>query len=159
MKKNGFTTIELLVCFIVISAISVSMFGVVMHYKESQQVESIRSDLLTYKYNLTKTIQDDLIKIGVESVTYNQLTSITFTFKDHTTKTLSVDRDQYLIHYGDTDYPLPNIDGLEIDQGTYFLIEPVDTTTFVTIRIPFVHPDLENRDYALFIVHPYTNTL
>ncbi len=166
MSQRGFTTIELLVCFIVVSAISISLFGVVMNFKERQQVASIRSDVTTYKNTLTKTIMDDVAKNKINYV-YSPdgtNTNIYIVYSDGEYSSIQVNPTTNTIRYSSKksyynmissylNYPLPAIPDLSIDQANYFVID--STNRFVTINIPFLHPDLKNRDYGIHIVFPY----
>lgn len=172
INKKGFTTIELLVCFVIVSAISISMFGIVMNYKERQQVESIRNDVLAYKYSMTKMIQDDIIKhkiIRVYKGEDSNSARLYIIFEDENNPGAEGDwsvieayKTKPLIKYSfkkpgisHIGYPLPDIADLKIEQGTYFTIDTVGDKTFVTIDIPFSHPDLTDKDYGIHIVFPY----
>lgn len=156
-KRKGFTTLELLICFIIIGAISVGMFTIVMNFKERQQIESIHGDILTYKYSLTKMIQDDILKNYITKVDSTN-SKITFIFDDHQTASIEVvNNGIFYSSKSDTEtpifYPLPEIPNLTIPQAQYFVIDRVDN--FVTIRIPFYHPDLEGSEYMISIIFPY----
>lgn len=68
LNNKGMTLIELLVCFVIVSAIIVSMFNVIMSYKTEEQTESIRSDIIAYKNSITKMIQRDIIQYELKEV-------------------------------------------------------------------------------------------
>ncbi len=72
MNKKGITTIELLICFVIVIVITMSMFSVVSSYNERRITESYKAEIITYKNTLTKDIQDDLIKIGITGATYER---------------------------------------------------------------------------------------
>lgn len=157
-NKKGMTTIELLICFTIVGIITASMFSLVMNYKEKQQVESIRGDVLSYKYSLTKRIQDDLIKNSVSGVKEMSSNSITIQFTDGESATLTVLGNG--VSYSSKSmtkkpifYPLPEIPNLKIQSIPYFIDDT--TSRFLTIKIPFTHPDLDNREYGIFVVRPY----
>lgn len=162
MKKNGFTTIELLVCFVIISAIAVSMFGLVLNYQENQQIESIKSEVLTYKNTMTKMIQDSIVKTKITSSVkvsgydfYVYFRGVNNQTKENVNSYIIVEKDK--IKYNFVNYPLPKIDNLEIDvNNAKYSVDKVGNTNFVTIDIPFKHPDLMEKDYSIHIVFPYT---
>lgn len=68
LNNKGMTSIEILICFIIVAAITVSLFDVVSTYKTKQQVESNKSIVLKYKNSLTKIINDDVIKYKLSSI-------------------------------------------------------------------------------------------
>lgn len=67
LNNKGMTTVEILISFILIATISASLFAIVTNYNNKRQVESDRLQINEYKNVLEKTIQDDIIKIGVSS--------------------------------------------------------------------------------------------
>jgi hypothetical protein len=84
MKKinnRGITTIELLLCFILVSIITISMYSTISTFNQKRMIESYKSEIYTYKNLLTKDIQDDFIKIGLThalySKSYDSTTNIT----------------------------------------------------------------------------------
>lgn len=75
LNNKGMTTVEILVSFILISMISATLFTTVSNYNMKRQLENNKLEINTYKNLLTKTIQDDLIKIGVQTATVQRFTS------------------------------------------------------------------------------------
>ena len=41
LNKKGITSVELLVCFIIISTIVVSMYNLILNYRNREQIEEI----------------------------------------------------------------------------------------------------------------------
>ena len=72
MNRKGITTVELLICFIIVMIITISMYSVVSAYNERRILESYKEQITTYKNTLTKDIQDDLIKVGLTGATYER---------------------------------------------------------------------------------------
>ena len=72
MNRKGITTIELLLCFVIVMIITVSMYATVSAYNDRRIIESYKEQITNYKNTLTKDIQDDFIKIGVSSATYER---------------------------------------------------------------------------------------
>lgn len=65
LNNKGMSTIELLVSFVLLVILVVSIYGTVESYKNKQNIEGYNLEIMTYKNLLTKTIQDDLVKIGL----------------------------------------------------------------------------------------------
>ncbi len=68
LNNKGMTLLELLVCFIVVSSVVISMFNLIMHYQTDEYIESVKSDVIDYKNNITKIIQNDIIKHELKAV-------------------------------------------------------------------------------------------
>lgn len=75
LNNKGITTIELIVSIVLIMMVASSLFSTITAYNEKRQVEGYKAEVLTYKNNLTKLIQDDFIKIGVTKASYKRYTS------------------------------------------------------------------------------------
>lgn len=107
LNNKGITTIEILISFVLLAIIVVSLYGTVESYKNKQNIESEKNQIMTYKNLLTKEIQDDLIMKGLIDVTIdykefkkdastNAITpetyTVNFSFKDGTKSQLIVKR-------------------------------------------------------------------
>lgn len=139
LNNKGITTIEVLVCFVLVVIITVSIYTVVSDFNEKKIVEGYREELLNYKNLLTKEIQDDFIKIGLTHATYEKEEIgeknryiLHCSLKDGTERVLIVEQllakssyhiggsttsnDEFLIQYGD---PANIIDWELPDLGSY----------------------------------------
>lgn len=76
LNNKGMTAIEILVTFVIVAIIVVSMYDGILDLKNKETVASYKLSLVTYKNLLTKDIQDDLIKIGLSSVSTTPLKRI-----------------------------------------------------------------------------------
>ena len=102
LNSKGMTTVEILVCFVLIVIITVSLYSTVSSYKNKQQIESYKEKIYTYTNLLTKEIQDDLIKKGVVTANiteskksgnpYYFIDTIELVFRDGSKKNLIVER-------------------------------------------------------------------
>lgn len=154
LNERGISTVELLVCFIIVTTIVISMFDLIMNYKNRQQVESINSQMVTYKNTVTKVIEDDIVRHGgISSVTREENT-FNITFRDGQEATLFFETKESdgevwgsVTYQGErfstTDIPdmtfrlTPN----EEDSNELAFSECNGSGTFV-LQIPFSHPDL-----------------
>lgn len=137
LNNRGITTIEVLICFVLVVIITVSMFSTVSSYNSKRNEERNKEEINTYKETLTKEIQDDFIKIGLINVDYNKETSddkttthtVDCILKDGTERRLEIiqrftkstyhpggteeEDDYYMIKYGTPDdmieYPIPDL--------------------------------------------------
>lgn len=68
LNNKGITTAEVLVCFVLIVLISMSIYSIVDTYSNRHRIESFKEKIVTYKNLLTKEINSDLIKKGLNAV-------------------------------------------------------------------------------------------
>ncbi len=68
LNNKGMTTIEVILCFVIVIIISVSMFSTVSSFREKEEVESVKEELLTYNNLLMKEIEDDFIKRRLSNI-------------------------------------------------------------------------------------------
>lgn len=65
LNNKGITTIEVLVCFIIVVVITVSMHSTISYYSQKRLYESYKQKVINYKNILTQEIQRDVINIGL----------------------------------------------------------------------------------------------
>ena len=73
LNNKGITTIEVIICFVLIVIITVTLYATVSTFNEKRIIEEYKEEVVSYKDTLTKTIQDDFIKIGLSYVKYEKL--------------------------------------------------------------------------------------
>ncbi len=125
MKKlntKGMTIIEVLISFVLIMIILIGLFSIVMSYRDKATKEALKEEYISFKDIVTKDIQNDILKRGLQKVTQVEPASscgvdiiqcINLSFKDGTNKNLfvydkqTVDavRNKY-IQYGDQKYKI-----------------------------------------------------
>ena len=136
LNNKGMTTVEVIICFVLVVLITVSMYTTISSYSTKVRTEENKAVILNYKEVLTKDIQDDFIKIGLVAADYSREVEdntvkyvVNCTLKDGTERRLeiyqsftessfhpvgSADADDfYMIKYGTPEdmieYPLPDI--------------------------------------------------
>ena len=147
MNQKGFTTVEVLMCFVIVSIVMMSLFSTISAFNEKKNIESDRAKIYEFKNSLTYTIQKDIIKSGLtfasisrEGETTGDSVGITYilkmTFKDNNTKVLRVHQrftktpyrvngtsnqdDEFYIEYGpENDTIFYNLPHLGETKGTY----------------------------------------
>lgn len=74
LNNKGITTVEVLLCFILITIISTSLFSTVSMFNEKRIEESYKSKILVYNNTLTRIIQKDFIYYGISSANIEETT-------------------------------------------------------------------------------------
>lgn len=70
LNKKGFTIIELIMSFVFSSILAVSLFAVILNYRDSEVNTSIETRLLAFKSELMIDVEQDIQKYGLESIDY-----------------------------------------------------------------------------------------
>ena len=110
LNSKGFTTIEVILCFVLVVIITTSIYTTITSFNQKRITEEYKSKMYTYKNLLTKEIQDDILKKGLVSVDLSNTTNdpdatgkeykkIIFNFRDGSSKTLLV-----IWRHGKSDY-------------------------------------------------------
>lgn len=144
LNNKGITTIEVIICFVLIVIVTMSMYSTISYFNEERLIENYKEQIYSYKDLLTKDIQDDFIKIGLTHADYNKkvdssgktIHTVNCTLKDGTKRKLIIEQklaksshhlagaqhanDEFMIRYGtDSDlieYPLPDL-GETVQNG------------------------------------------
>lgn len=157
LNNKGITTIEILICFVLLAVISTSLYNTVSIYRNKQILEGEKEKIYTYKNLLTKEIQDDVIKKRLIRANKDSYNKLTLTFNDGTSANLVVDINGNKISYDGVDYPLPNFgkntSGEKVLKIYRCDIEIASSSDFLTINIPFMHPDFGTK-YGIFVAAP-----
>lgn len=161
VNKKGITSVELLVCFIIISAIVVSMYNLILNYRNREQIEEINNEVISFSNNLQKEIQTDLIMGHLMEV--NNLSddgysaTLVFNNPNSYTTTISINPNTGVISYGKTgdviDYEIPGIADLMLspDSKIEYL---AGSNGYLKITIILTHPNFENGTYSFMINCP-----
>lgn len=72
LNNKGITTIEVIICFVLVVIVTISMYSTISYFNEKRLIENYKEQVYSYKDNLTKDIQDDFIKIGLTKATYKK---------------------------------------------------------------------------------------
>lgn len=70
LNNKGITTIEVLICFVLVVIITVSIYATVSSFNEKKILEGYKEEIYNYKNLLTQEIQDDFIKVGLTQASY-----------------------------------------------------------------------------------------
>ena len=175
LNSKGFTTIEVILCFVLITIIATTMYTTITSFNQKRITEQYKSKMYTYKNIITKQIQDDILKNGLLSVEKKPLyvnsdkisiQEVKLNFKDGSSKTLIIEfrhtksdyhpgstvtnkDDYYMIKYGGSNqikYPLPELGESKSSTG-----QIVKDLSISNVKIT-----TNNNVFALFIglYHP-----
>lgn len=148
MNNKGFTTVEVLVCFVVVSVVMMSLFSTISAFNEKKIQESYRSRVYEFKNGITNVIQQDLIKRGLS---YAKVTDNNYSPGDDVGKKYVVDltfRDgvqKQLIVYQRFTKTTYRIEGTRNQDDTFYIEYgvPIDNTVgLMPDMIRYDLPDL-----------------
>lgn len=175
LNNRGVTTIEVILCFVLVSIIAMSMYSVVSAFNEKRIEESNRSKLLIYKSTLTQKIQNDFIKNGLvdAKITENReglkrKYQVDMYLKDGSKRRLLVSQqsarcksdntcvsDEFKITYGPLDnmedFDLPNLGETKgicqsVDVDCNFKVDPGGNVTTKDLKINNVDIRISNEN-------------
>ena len=165
LNKKGITSVELLVCFIIISTIVVSMYNLILNYRNREQIEEINNEVVSYANSLQEVIQGDLVMghlVSVSNVS-NDGYKATFTFDtpNSYTTTLTINPSSGVISYGRSgeviNYEIPNIADLMLSRDSK--IEYLSGFNgYIKITIILNHPNFPDETYSFMINCPVNYT-
>ena len=100
LNNKGLTIMEVLLCFVLVSIITASMYTVISVFNEKRIQEKYKEEIFTYKNLLQSDIENDFINVGILSAkvektgpTNGSLTyDLTVTLTDGTKRKLIVQR-------------------------------------------------------------------
>ena len=67
LNNKGVTTVEVLICFVLVTIIATSLFSTVSMFNEKRIEENNKAKILIYSNTLTRVIQKDFITYGLAS--------------------------------------------------------------------------------------------
>ena len=161
LNKKGITSVELLVCFIIVSTIVVSMYNLILNYRNREQIEEINNEVIAFSNNLQEVIQSDFVMghlVSVSNVSEDGY-SATFTFDtpNSYTTTIKIDPDRGVISYGKSgdviDYEIPGIVDLMLSSDSKITYIPA-SNGYIKIDIILTHPNFSDETYSFMINCP-----
>lgn len=161
LNKKGITSVELLVCFIIISTIVVSMYNLILSYRNREQIEEINNEVISFSNNLQEEIQSDLIMghlVNVTNVSADGYSAtLTFDNPSNYTTTITINPSSGVISYGRAsdviNYEIPGIADLMLSPDSK--IEYITGVNgYLKITIILTHPNFTNETYSFMINSP-----
>ena len=72
LNNKGFTIVEVLITFVLVSVVSISLFSTISAFNEKRIIESHRSKLYEYKNSILTRVQTDFIEKGLAHVSISK---------------------------------------------------------------------------------------
>ena len=163
MKNKGFTTIELIVSFSLVTIITILLFQLVFVLKDLYVYSGMRIKLLTKAAKINIPINDDIANKILMSGRKISDTEIELCFSDSTCKSFSFDPTEKTITYGDLTQKL--VEGSEFGNiiiKTETFISTYDTKTLnsmLTIKLPIYTSLIKGEDFGVNIVYLYNSNV
>lgn len=159
MKKNGFTVVELIVSFTLVSIISIILFQLIFSLKDLYVGGDIKTTLLNKQGIMTKKINDDLTERTLLGISGCGVSCLNFAYSDGNSQLL-VDVAASTITYDD--YTMKLSEGSEfgeLDFSNYAISSTPNTSnSFFNLNIPIVSKFFDS-DFGIHIVKLYDSSL
>lgn len=157
MKNNkGFTLIEIITTFSVITVVITLLFQIIISLRELYIKGDLQTTLLTKQGIITKKINDDLKELKLASITSCGAFCITFHYQTGVAYNLSLNIENNQIIYHDYTWELP--EGARIGTVNTTVYKDASSATgpnaILKIEVPISHKLLE-KDYGLFTLYQY----
>lgn len=166
MKNLGFSTIELLVSFVIISLIALAMFKTVIDLTDQIDQYEKMSEIAIVRGTVLNDVKKDLIQRKIYGVNLCGCSCLDIVFQDLNVKRLIVNSEEKTIKYGNKAERLPD--------GYYFLYNLMNINDFITYKsttltMPVLKYNTilnikvairnlkDNNIYDINIIHQYDN--
>lgn len=161
LNNKGITSVELLVCFIIVSTVVVSMYNLILNYRNREQIEEVNNEVVAFSNNLQEVIQSDLVMghlVSVSNVSVDGYSAtLTFDSPNNYTTTITIKPNEGVISYGKSgdviDYEIPGIADLMLSPDSSIEYIPA-TNGYLKITIILTHPNFTDETYSFMINCP-----
>ncbi len=144
LKKNGFTTVELMISFVIVAAIVITMLMTVLSIREAQYSESVYGTVMSAKNSITKHIQDDLTKRKINTVSYDTNTNTLYFRTDDKNRSITIEK-QCITYLNERScLPILNEDDTLLVYDLENIYYEWDNG-YLILKVPIIHPDLEEK--------------
>ncbi len=158
MKNKGFTLLELIVSFVLITVLSLALFRTVLGIQKIQKQTIYQNQFKSLSIVLNNEIQNDFYKDKITSVTACGTNCYDILYQGKGTVRISIDRDNDTIRYGDIKEKLPEgyilYDDLDIEQ---FTTSESGYNSYFVLTIP-IKSSLESNLNDLKYIYLYDST-
>lgn len=162
MKNKGFTTIELIVSFALVSVMMILLFELVMNIKTLYLVSGIKTELLTKQALMTRKLNDDLTEYDVTSIVNCGVDCIDITYSSGTTKRLSVDVINGIYTYGNSTIKLIHDSSFLVPTLTFDISYNAGVSEFdayFVVKIPVEHKLYKGEDFGVTAFYQFDSRI
>ena len=151
-NKKGFTLVELLVSFVLITVVSMTLFRTTLSLQKKQQVNLAKNKYKAFTVVLNNSIQKDFLTDRILSIKTCGINCYDIVYEKKGNINLALNRETNVISYGTTVQELPD-DYLFYDDisVTYFNnIGAPGLNSYIVLSLPVkssLQPDLEEIKY------------
>ena len=71
LNNKGLSIVEILLCFVLAALITASIYSIVDNFSSNKQIESDKKEIIVQKTTFTKSILDDTVGLGLQSINVN----------------------------------------------------------------------------------------
>ncbi|MDD4027837.1 MAG: prepilin-type N-terminal cleavage/methylation domain-containing protein [Bacilli bacterium] len=161
MNKKGFTLVELIVSFAMISILSLVVFRTTINIQQKQSRNIAYSNYVTFYSAVNNVLQNDLVNKTIEELEFCGRNCYKIKYEGEESKELSIDIENKLIRYGGFIERLPvsfkYYMDLTISEDIYDAVDD-HYNAMLTIRIPINSTILPN-DKDLFYIYQYNSDI
>ncbi|NLA33400.1 MAG: hypothetical protein GX861_00830 [Tenericutes bacterium] len=169
LNNKGISIIELLIGFVIVMLIFISLFSIVLTYRDRLQAEEFRHELITFQTTLYKTIYDDInntlnplseVKEATCEIEGDTKNCIVFIYETGFIN-LFIDVSGKTFYYKDMKYTIPDphyVNFVPIDDiNNYFKFttNTISGKTIFTFDLELEHLEIKDVDFGLHIVGVY----
>lgn len=160
MKKYGFTTIELIITFSLISFIMIFLFEVIVIVREAYISTGFRTELVNKQSNIIRIVNKELNTSRITNIVSCGEECLTISFNNGSSSRLEINRDENLFTFGSytTELVANSAFGqFKIETITDYDVSPNKKNSILNIRIPIHHDLYEGENFGINIVYMYDN--
>ena len=154
MKKNGFTVVEVIVSFVLVTTISVFLFQLVLLLRNLYNNSDVKTELLNKQATLSNLIYESLNNKEIDKIAKVDENSIMFTYNDNSSETLNVDKSNKLITFGN--YTTSLNENSNFGQVSFDIIT-INDNKILKIKAEILNEKFENKDFGLNIIYQFKN--
>ncbi|MDD2435422.1 MAG: glycine-rich protein [Bacilli bacterium] len=159
MKKDkGFTVVELIVSFTLISVIVLLLFQIIIVLKELYVSAGVKANLLTKQTLISEKVNSDLFEKRIVVASGCGETCIEFVFADGTVNRLETDRQNNTFSYGDYKTNLvagSQFGNIKVSTNTTLSMPANTNNSVIRINIPIYHPLLSGENFGINVIYQY----
>ncbi len=139
-NRRGFTLVELLVCFTLITILSISLFKTVLVLQQKQKKDLVYNQYIAFVATFNNSLEKDLINDTITNFTSCGTNCYDINFEKGGVKRLSIDKTNNSIVYGTVKEKLPSNytfnNDLNINVSKASVVPEDNYDSIITITIP-----------------------
>lgn len=158
--KMGFTIVELIVSFVMISILSLVIFRTALSIQNKQVKNIAYNSFITFNSTINSVIQRDLVNKIITQFEFCGKNCYKIKYEGDPVKELSLDEEQGILKYGNLLERLPNnfyfYTDIEVKEETFDNIIVGRFNSLLTIRVP-INSTILSGSLDLIYVYQYDN--